>query len=165
MTVPLARSGPRRVYGTLLTKPSYLPGVLVLAHSLAEAGSQYPLVVLVTPSLGADAREALAVAGLTVRDVGYLEPTTKVEFAEHDARFTDTWTKLAVFRLVEYERVVLLDSDMLVRRNPDELITMELPPGHIAAAHACTCNPRRFSHYPADWCVESVPGSLTAQDA
>lgn len=45
----------------------------------------------------------------------------------------------------------MLDSDMLVRRNMDELLELRLDEDTIAAAHACTCNPRKFAHYPADW--------------
>lgn len=71
-------------------------------------------------------------------------------------RFTNVWTKLRVFELHEYDRVILLDSDMLVRRNMDELMDWPLhaPTGPvIAASFACTCNPNRIPTYPADWYV------------
>ena len=51
------------------------------------------------------------------------------------------------------QRVVLLDCDMIVMRNMDELIDLDLPEGWIAAVHACACNPRKLAHYPADWLV------------
>lgn len=47
----------------------------------------------------------------------------------------------------------MLDSDMLVTANMDELMTMDLPEGWIAATHACTCNPLQLKHYPKDWSV------------
>lgn len=76
-----------------------------------------------------------------------------------DARFNDTWTKLVAFSLVEYERVVLLDSDMVVLRNMDELMDLELDAPDLngdgalvfAAAHACACNPLKKPHYPTEW--------------
>ncbi|KAJ6621243.1 nucleotide-diphospho-sugar transferase [Mycena sp. CBHHK59/15] len=40
---------------------------------------------------------------------------------------------------------------MLVRRNMDDLMEMDLPSGGIAAVHVCACNPRKLSHYPAYW--------------
>lgn len=49
------------------------------------------------------------------------------------------------------QRLVLLDSDMLVLRNMDELMTIPLEEGWIAAGHACTCNPRKLAHYPPEW--------------
>jgi hypothetical protein len=55
----------------------------------------------------------------------------------------------------------MVDSDMLVMENMDELMTMDLPDGHIAAIHACACNPRKLPHYPSDWWVlPSPPQSL-----
>jgi len=57
--------------------------------------------------------------------------------------------------LIEYDRVVLLDSDIIVMRNMDDIFDTELPDGWIAAAHACACNPRKIPHYPADWIPEN----------
>ena len=51
----------------------------------------------------------------------------------------------------EMKRVILLDSDMIIMRNMDELMTLDVPSGWIAASHACTCNPRKLAHYPEDW--------------
>lgn len=79
----------------------------------------------------------------------------------NDPRFYDCWSKLAPFSLIEYDRVVQLDSDMLVLQNMDELMEMELDAPEtagkgnkvFAAGHACVCNPLKKKHYPADWYV------------
>ena len=42
---------------------------------------------------------------------------------------------------------------MVMLRNMDELMTLDLPNDHIAAAHVCACNPRGIKHYPIDWSV------------
>jgi len=148
-----------KAWVTLLTKSSYLAGVLVLAHSLKKQASRYPLVVLITPSLPQDARLAITVAGLKMREVNFLEPSAGWAHNERDHRFQDTWTKLTAFGVAEYERVVLLDSDMLITGNMDHLLEFDLPEGSIAACHACTCNPRKLKHYPADWVPENCPHS------
>jgi hypothetical protein len=44
-----------------------------------------------------------------------------------------------------------MDSDMIVTRNMDELMKLDLPPDWIAAAHVCACNPKKLAHYPKDW--------------
>lgn len=68
-----------------------------------------------------------------------------------------------VFSLVEYDRVVLLDGDMLVRRNMDELMELELDGPEdegdrvFAASHACACNPLKKSHYPKAWYLSFLP--------
>ncbi|KAK4694997.1 hypothetical protein P7C70_g8639, partial [Phenoliferia sp. Uapishka_3] len=143
-----------KAWVTLLTRTSYLAGCLVLNESLKKHNSAYPLVVFATSELPSSAREVLTSFGIEVHDIKFLEPlgeSQQVDLAEHDHRFADTWTKLRCFELVQYERVVMLDSDMLVVRNMDELMTMELGEDEIAAAHACACNPRKLAHYPKDW--------------
>ncbi|KAF8640458.1 hypothetical protein AX17_000122 [Amanita inopinata Kibby_2008] len=143
-------------YVTLLTKQSYLTAALVVDYGLRAVKSKYPLVAMVTSSLPEDARIVLQRRGIVVREVETLKPQAVAhQLHPHDARFEDTWTKLRGFELEEYERVVLLDCDMLVRKNMDELFEIELPEDEIAAAHVCACNPRKLAHYPADWIPEN----------
>ncbi|KAJ6604775.1 nucleotide-diphospho-sugar transferase [Mycena vulgaris] len=142
------------VYVTLLTKVSYLPGALVLDYGLKETKSKYPLVVMVTPELPQEGRNVLMKRGIPMREIRSLRPGEG-----------DTWTKLRQVVFHVY-RIVLLDSDMLVKENIDDLMEVTLPPGGIAAAHVCACNPRKFPHYPADWipenCAYSAVSSPTA---
>jgi hypothetical protein len=42
---------------------------------------------------------------------------------------------------------------MVVLKNMDELMDIDLPDDHIAAVHVCACNPRGIIHYPIDWSV------------
>ena len=42
---------------------------------------------------------------------------------------------------------------MIVLKDMDELMTLDLPDDHIAAVHVCSCNPRILKHYPKDWLV------------
>ncbi|KAF8607263.1 nucleotide-diphospho-sugar transferase [Ceratobasidium sp. AG-I] len=155
---PTSPIRPRSAFVTLLTKPSYLPGVLVLHDSLVSnpVDSAYPLIVMVTPSVPPESREILRLRGIKIRPVEPMGPEPgKWSVAPSDSRFIDAWTKLRVFELSEFDRVVLLDADMLVRKNMDELMDLELPENWIAGAHACACNPRRLKHYPVDWIPEN----------
>jgi len=160
----------KAAYVTLVTKTDYLPGVLVVDHCLKAVGSRYPLVVMVTQTLPKEVRDVIAKRGIVMREVKRLKPKDGTHtLAAHDSRFGDTWTKLQAFSLVEYERVVLMDSDMIVKRNMDELMDLDLSEGEIAAVHACACNPRRLKHYPADWTPENCaytplihPSALTS---
>lgn len=51
----------------------------------------------------------------------------------------------------DLQRVVLLDSDMLIKKNMDDLFDLDLANDQIGATFVCACNPRKFKHYPADW--------------
>ncbi|KAJ5726423.1 uncharacterized protein N7483_007780 [Penicillium malachiteum] len=149
---------PPKVWTTLITNTDYLPGLLTLDFSLKKVNSKYPLVALYTDSFSAEGHKALDARGILKQRVDYLLPSTPKEY-DNDPRFYDCWSKLTPFSLVEYERVVQLDSDMLVLKNMDELMEMELDPPSMAgngnrvfaACHACACNPLNKSHYPADW--------------
>ena len=149
------------VWASLITNTNYLPGLLALAHSLQRQASKYPLLALYTDSFPEEGRQALDVRGIARRRVAYLLPSVHKEFHVDDARFYETWTKLTLFSLTEYGRVVLLDSDMVVVKNMDELMHLELDhPGLagqgdrvVAACHACVCNPTKKTHYPEKWWV------------
>ncbi|KAF8527980.1 nucleotide-diphospho-sugar transferase [Hysterangium stoloniferum] len=147
----------KRTFATLLTRDSYLAGTLILNQSLVATKSKYDLVVMVTPGLSTEARGVLCRQNIKVKEIERLHPKPNSHFlSSHDERFAETWTKLKVFELVEYDRVVLLDSDMIILRNIDDLLDQELPgPDWIAACHACTCNPRKLAHYPEDWIPEN----------
>ncbi|KAH3661816.1 hypothetical protein OGAPHI_005994 [Ogataea philodendri] len=144
-------SGYTKVWSTLITNTKYLEGLLTLNFSLKKAGSKYPLVALYTKQLDPNSVKAICKRGISVIQIDPLIPTKSKQFG-HDSRFYDTWSKLQPFKLVQFERVIQLDSDMVVIRNMDELMDFDLAP-HIAfaAAAACVCNPLKLDHYPGNW--------------
>ena len=147
------------MWTTLITNTKYLSGLLTLDYSLKKAGSQYPLVALYTDTFPLEGHAALDLRGIPKQHIPYLLPSIHKDYSS-DTRFYDCWSKLTPFSLTQYDRVVQLDSDMLVLRNMDELMEMELdPPSEagsgnsvFAASHACVCNPLNKPHYPKDWC-------------
>lgn len=157
-----ANDSPKRVWTTLITNTKYLSGLLTLEYSLRKAGSKYPLVALYTDAFPAEGHEALKARGILAKDTPYLLPSVPKEYT-NDPRFYDCWTKLTPFSLTQYDRVVQMDSDMLVLKNMDELMTMELDGADkkgdgnrvYAASHACACNPLKKPHYPTDWVPEN----------
>lgn len=142
----------------MITNTKYLSGLLALDYSLKKHKSAYPLVALYTDTFPPEGHKALNIRGIPKKHVKYLLPKVGKDFT-NDPRFYDCWSKLQPFSLVEYDRIVQLDSDMLVLKNMDELMEMELDPpsmggeGHraFAASHACVCNPLKKPHYPKDW--------------
>jgi len=151
-----------KVWTTLVTNTKYMSGLLTLDHSLRVHGTKYPLVALYTDSLEPEGHAALDARGIPKKRVKYLLPSIHKDYS-NEVRFYDCWSKLTQFSLVEYERVVHLDSDMVVLKNMDELMDLELDPPSLegkgnrvfAASHACVCNPLKKAHYPKDWIPEN----------
>ena len=109
---------------TLLTQPGYVVGVRTLRASLAASGSQAPLVVMVTEGIDEQTRRLLQDDGCLLRDVAPLRPGGGSDDSYANSRFAEVWTKLAVWGLTDFDRVVFLDADMLVTRNMDELLRL-----------------------------------------
>ncbi|KIM24985.1 glycosyltransferase family 8 protein [Serendipita vermifera MAFF 305830] len=145
-----------RAYMTLLSRSSYLAGAMVLHHSLQAAKAKYPLIILVTSTLPEEDLQILARSGIETKQVELLLlPESRYDQSKTEARFTDIWTKVRVFELEEYEKIVFLDSDMLVRRNMDEMFDYPISANQVAATYACACNPMKIPHYPKDWVPEN----------
>lgn len=150
---------PKNAWVTLVTRPSYLPGAVLLAYSLQKYSSRYPLIILTTPSFPKNLLPALKQESNLTNS--YHFAISSLMPSAHNlpdtliaARFEDTWTKLRVFELHRYgcEKLVFLDADMLVRQNMDELFDMKPPANDwIMANHACVCNLDHDSWAPEDW--------------
>ncbi|KAL8662975.1 MAG: hypothetical protein Q9168_008176 [Polycauliona sp. 1 TL-2023] len=149
--------GSQRAWVTLLTRSSYLPGVITLAHSLSVHRSAYPLIVLVTPSLPEPSLEALRLeskynSNLIIHPIELLLPPDGQRSASVASRFEDTWTKLRAFQLTSYDTCAFLDADLTVYKNMDEVFDINLPgEDWIAANHACVCNLDHDSWAPGNW--------------
>lgn len=144
-------------YVTLITRASYLAGVVILAHTLRKHGSQYPLVVLYTPTLSDNALQALRLeadeSNIILRPCDVLLPPKNIHVTLIAERFADTWTKLRVFELAEYDVVCYLDADMAIFGNADSVFekAAELPDGWIGTNHSCVCNRDGDPWAPQDW--------------
>ena len=143
---------------TLLTNPDYLMGVKALRNSMKRIGTRYPLVVMVTSRVDVSIRRELSASGCEVQDVDSLGPPRHLVTNYVYSRFAEVWTKLRVFGLTEYQRVVYLDADMLLLRDMDELFTTPFAPGErIAAVSDCLCNPDGVSMNIAQRGPENCP--------
>lgn len=123
-------------FATLVTSADYALGALALARSLGRSGTSAPLVVLATP--GARDLEPLEREGCIIREVGPM-PVSEAFVERHERdrlharspfdkggkpvfhRPLDNFSKLRLWELEEYRRVVFLDADTIVLRNIDRL--------------------------------------------
>ncbi|KAI9033998.1 nucleotide-diphospho-sugar transferase [Phycomyces nitens] len=152
----VSKSSKNCAWAIVLTSTNkYVKGILVIAKALQNLKSSYPLLVLYTPAVTEETVEQLRQAGCRMKSIKPIKPLGKTSYFTE--RFTDTWTKLAVWEQDEYDRLVLMDADMLPIQNMDELMEMEMPKGWIMACHACTCNPQKIKAYPDSWIPANCP--------
>lgn len=111
-----------KAYVTLLSTPNYLDGVLVLALSLKEAGCHYPLYCMLSPDIDSKVEDTLQSLGIRCRRLVSPAVMELPDSSGYDfPHWSHTFDKLLVWGLMEFEKVVFIDSDMLVLRNLDHL--------------------------------------------
>eukprot|EP00434_Breviolum_minutum_P025287 symbB.v1.2.022341.t1/scaffold1934.1/size95668/7 len=106
-------------YTTLLYGPQchhYFLGALVLGEGLQRFGGSITRLLLHTADVPKSYLEALATAGWVCREVEYLSKVAWSLFKNwHGSRFIDVFTKLRVLEQEDFEKVLFLDLDLLVR--------------------------------------------------
>ncbi|CAI9627485.1 unnamed protein product [Alternaria burnsii] len=170
-------------YVTLLTRPSYLAGAILLAYTLNKHSPNTPLIITYTPetlpeaSVNAFKAEARH-SNIVLHPVEHLRlPEDGTEHGMVAERFIDTWTKLRVFDLWDmpqkFERICWLDADMMIFSNPSPLIFNKQNDAYLQggdgmrtmAVHTCVCNLDHDSWAPAEWNPENCAmAKLTAPE-
>ena len=115
-------------YITVLNSLNYLEGVKTLLYSLQKVKSKYPLVVVLPKGFDSTCQESIESWGAKVLytdkiDLGDLCLDNKRQY------WNETFFKLCIFNLTEFDKIVYVDCDMIIRKNIDHLFEME----HITA--------------------------------
>ncbi|KAH8595930.1 nucleotide-diphospho-sugar transferase [Bisporella sp. PMI_857] len=117
------------VYATLLLNDFYLPGALVLAHSLRDAGTTKRLAVLVT----SDSVSRDVIAQLE-HIFDYIIPVERITnqtpanlYLMNRADLHSTFTKIVLWKQTQFRKIVYMDADMVALRAPDELFNLSQP--------------------------------------
>lgn len=116
-----------QAYCTLLYTDAYLPGALVLGHALREYGTTRSLAVLV----GSQVSEFALARLRQVFD--HVIPTETISNSSVDAaqfkllgrpELERSYTKIHIWRQLQFSRIVFLDADTLPLRNIDSLFDL-----------------------------------------
>lgn len=112
-------------YVTLLSTNDYLDAVLVLNKSLQRVNSKYPLLVMVVNTIFTPEMEAIFrhnnIFYETVEPLSY---STQVidKYAGNECKTVlNTASKLQLFTLKNWDKLVYIDADVIVLQNIDEL--------------------------------------------
>lgn len=115
-------------YITVLSTEDYLEGVLCLAESLRKIGTKYPISVLITNSISIKTEKILKNYNLNVIRKDRINIPNSIKSKNEIGTFshwTNTFDKLLIFELTQFDKIVYLDSDMYIRENIDELFEKE----------------------------------------
>jgi glycogenin glucosyltransferase len=119
-----------------LLNDSYLPGVLLLAHGLRRQRTAADLICMVAPEISTTARAACQLLYDRIVEV----PLIKINHRGAGKRpyLPLVFTKLHALRLgadgdlgYAYEKIALLDADLLPLHHFDHLFTLSTPAGSI----------------------------------
>ena len=115
----------RNAYVTFVMRnDSFIPGALVLTHSIKKYQTQHDLVCLITNSISSQGKSCLEQLYDKVIPVDeiYLEHPNSIGRSDRSVLFT----RLQCLRLgangglgTDYEKIVVLDADILFLRNND----------------------------------------------
>lgn len=152
-----AMEGRGRAFVTFLMRNDhYLPGALVMAYGLRRQRARGDLVCLVTPEVSSRARAALWSLFDRVIEIEEIS----LPNARHQSRqdIPHVFTRLNALRLgrdgdlgCAYDRIVLLDADVLPLRRFDSLFELPAPAGIINEAkdHVVEASPGGSYRLPA----------------
>nr|AFK39755.1 unknown [Lotus japonicus] len=104
-------------YVTLLYGDEFLLGVRVLGKSICITRSNKDMVVLVSDGVSDYAKNLLRADGWIVEKISLLANPNRVR----PTRFWGVYTKLRIFNMTNYKKVVYLDADTVVVKNIDDL--------------------------------------------
>ncbi|CAN1784024.1 Putative UDP-glucuronate:xylan alpha-glucuronosyltransferase 5 [Linum perenne] len=117
---PFGKSGQKQAYVTVLhSSESYICGAIALAQSIKLHNSTRDLILLHDSTISPSSLTGLREAGWTTRLIQPIRST----FAEKGSYNEWNYSKLRIWQLSDYDKVVFIDSDLLVIRNMDEIFT------------------------------------------
>ena len=117
----------KKAYVTAISTDSYLPGVLALDKNIRDT-CKYPLVVLVPHDLSEESYEKMRRLNIKFVQADHIETPKELMRAteEHDwfAHWAKSLFKLRIFDLVEYDKIVFVDCDMMLMESVDEVFDL-----------------------------------------
>ncbi|RDX83628.1 UDP-glucuronate:xylan alpha-glucuronosyltransferase 2, partial [Mucuna pruriens] len=108
----------REAYATVLhSSEAYVCGAITLAQSLIQTGTKRDLILLMDKSISVTKRVALSQAGWQIRMMSRIRNPK----AERGSYNEYNYSKFRLWQLTDYEKVIFIDSDIIVLRKLDIL--------------------------------------------
>ena len=109
-----------RKYVCVLATNNYLNGCLILNENLKHINSKYELLCLINEDITKETRDILDYFNIEYKEVDKITYDVDYEGFQQ-GYYKNTFDKLSIFKLTEYEKIVYLDLDLLILENIDDL--------------------------------------------
>lgn len=112
------RLAKREAYATVLhSSEAYVCGAITLAQSLIQTRTRRDLILLLDTSISQSKRDALSRAGWKLRFIKRIRNprAKKKSYNEYN------YSKFRLWQLTDYDKIIFIDSDIVVLRNLDIL--------------------------------------------
>lgn len=123
---------------SLFSHNEYIYPLLALMYSWKKTQSKYPYYLLVTPNISAENKEIVQSIGFHIIETEEWQPQSyKMMCAQISKQVKDFWqwhgatdeekgwrhtfTKFKAFGLTQFDKILLLDCDILILKNVDDL--------------------------------------------
>ncbi|XP_059283331.1 UDP-glucuronate:xylan alpha-glucuronosyltransferase 2-like [Lycium ferocissimum] len=108
----------REAYATVLhSSEAYVCGAITLAQSLVQTGTKRDLILLLDKSISKPKQEALIKAGWKLKFIKRIRNPK----AEKNTYNEYNYSKFRLWQLIDYNKIIFIDSDIIVLRNMDVL--------------------------------------------
>jgi glycogenin glucosyltransferase len=108
-------------YVTVVTNMSYFAGLSVLAKSFKRTKAKYPLFVLVPQKADPELKQRIHTLKLSVIESDDILIDEDFQKANRVSSWNQTFFKLNIMNLVQFDKIVFVDADMLLLQNIDHL--------------------------------------------
>ena len=137
---------------------------IVLGSSIRSFDSTRDLVALVTAAVPSEWHSALEVAGWTVKPVEEVEEFwwgKSAECSNFDADQNERWghmaTKLRLWQMTQYERVLYLDADTILTADASETFLSIILEKRPYGVHSSLSHISGVSRWPSDGLTNAAP--------
>ena len=120
---------------------AYIPGAIVMAHSIRKTGTKNDIVCMVTPDVSSEGIKQLQIVFDYIHRVDYIEAITKhLRNKKIEGRYGSwksvAYTKWNLLKLIQYTKVMFMDADLVVIENIDSLFKLQTPAGTFSLSQA-----------------------------
>ncbi|KAK4485512.1 hypothetical protein RD792_008154 [Penstemon davidsonii] len=108
---------PKEAYVTILhSSEDYICGAMALAQSIIQSNSTKDLVLLIDNHISLQSQNHLRASGWKIKRIQRI----RSPFSTNGSYNEWNYSKLRIWQLKEYDKVMFIDSDLIVKRNLDK---------------------------------------------